>query len=782
MAREPFQDPPLSTTQIRHDLGRAKEIKDMGPSTGPGAFGLALAKVVNVDNIRHELTLQVFSGENDLFQRTAVPNTYPGAGARHFMGALPETGDICVIGYLSTTPRMPIILAWVPISLKSGMEWLPIQDTLPTEADMSPRRRTEFEGIFGRYRHKMRAMTPGDLYLSSSKGSDLFLDQGVQLVNRRGNELRLRDQDQALVVRALQHFEALGGVRVYSGMVQRDATQLLRRMVSDGISWDAGVQYGDGIPLPSHLLGTTPKDILMPHPVFRRTDPTAAGPDSGINFSEGLDPHTLLARALLLSPDGAVLGDSDGVEYGGKSVYRVALDPLAEASYNGAAATSRADAETLTEYRVELQHTWDGHLPVSEQTDGFDADRVPEGGALLDNKRPFLQWVLGSVVGNDPFSTQGRQLYKLPLVAKIFAGPNVEPRLESGLGIPLEEHAATLLRIESPLTPTLSQATMVSLTKDGRARVYLGGPRDQSSLDMGLAGDLNLRAGGAVRLGGRSLHLDFLGGDPVSNIGFGVKSQTGAVVLSGGGPSTAGGTAGTRPALILEAPTGDAQLSSGKVTSISGAAAVVVKDTNDFTVIAKQVIGLFSDKITQQCNTLDRTVQGKESTLYSGPRNFLPTAAPIRSVTFAATPLTGHVGGTTDQYKMVFGNREETFIKGNHSTTIAVGDSSTRIGVGTFRAQAGTNLMELATANGFLLTVPLGPVSVVGTQTVGITGLSGVTVKSGGVARLSGTTTILGGAGKVGLIICSSDLDPLSGLPLTTFGMGSPGHLLAAPL
>lgn len=780
MPRELFPDAPIPSTQIHHDLGRAKEVKDMGSSTGPGAFGLALAKVVNVDDIKHEITLQVFSGENDRFQRTAIPNTYPAAGARHFMGAMPEPGDICVVGYLATSPRMPLILAWVPISLTAGMEWLPVQDVLPTEADMSPQRRTEFEGIYGRYRHKMRAMTPGDVLLSSGKGSDLFLDQGVQLVNRRGNEIRLRDADQAMVVRALQQFQALGGVRVYAGMVQRDGAQLLRRMTSDGIAWAAPIQYADGTPLPPDQLGVTDQDRLTPHPVFARLDPTDAGPDSGIRFSDNLDPHTILSRALLLTPDGTVLGDEDGIEYGGKTIFRVALDPLAESSYNGAAATARADAETLTEHRIEIQHTWDGHLPVTEQTDGFDADRVPEGGALLDSKRPFLEWVLGSVVGNDPYSVQGRALYKQPLVVRIFAGDQVSPRFESGLGTPLEEHAASLLRVESPLEPTLGQATLVSLTKDGRARIFLGGPRDQSSLELGLAGGMNVQAGGPVRLGGRSLQLDFQGGDPVSNIGFGVRSQTGAVVLSGGGPGTVPG--GTSPGLLLEAPVSDATLRSGKVTTISGASAVVVKDTNNFTALAKQVIGLFSDKLIQQCNTLDRTVQGKESTLYSGPKNFNPAAAPIREVTFAATPLTGHVGGTTDKYTMVFGNREETFIKGNHTTNIAVGDCNYRVGVGTFRVNAGVNLQELGTSSGYSLTVTTGPVAITGVSTVGITGTAGLTLKSGGVARLSGTTTILGGSGKSGLIICSTDLDPLSGLPLSTFGMGSPGHLLGPPI
>lgn len=781
---DPTSSPPIPSLQIRHDLGRGREVREMGPSTGPGAFGLGLAKVVNVDYVSHEITLQVFSGENDRFQRTAIPNTYPGAGARHFMGALPEPGDICVIGYLATTPKSPIILAWVPIGIKAGMEWLTVQDVLPTEADFSPKLRQEFEGIYGRYRYKMRSMTPGDVLLSSSKGSDLFLDQSVQLVNRRGNEFRLRDQDQAVVIRALQQFTALGGVRMYSGMVQRDGASLLARMSSDGIQWDAPLQFSDGSPIPGPLLGTTQdKGRLLPHPVFRRAQTTDAGPESGIAFGENLDPFTFLGRGLLLSPDGTVLTEDQGLEYAGKTLYRVALDPTASVTYNGAAATSRADAETLTEHRLEVHHTWDGHLPVTEQTDGVDADRIPEGSSLLDNKRPFIQHVLGSVVGNDPFSADGKAQYRVPLTFQVFGeGSDPEPHLLSALGLPLDEHAASLFRLEHPLTPTLQKPTTLSFLKDGRFRAFVGGPPSENSVEVGLAGGLRLAAAGPVRLGGSSLSLDFRGGDPVSNVGFEVRSETGAVVLSGGGPTTAGSRPGTGDALLLEAPTGSARLSSSRTTTITGTTSVTVKDTNDFTVLSKQVARMFSDKIVVQCNTLDKVVQGKETTLYSGPKGFKPSAAPFRETKFVGTPLTGHVGGTTDEYTMVFGDRKETFQKGDHTTQILVGNCTYQLGVGTWKVQAGTNRLEMGTSSGLSANIPVGTVDVFGAQTLTMTGVAGVTIKSTGVARVSGIQTLLGGTGKIGLILSSSDTDPFSGLPFSTFGLGSPGHRLTAPI
>ena len=56
-------------------------VRDADPSTGPAAYGLSMARVTRVDYARHDISMQVMTGEKDAFEWTAT-NTYPAAGAR----------------------------------------------------------------------------------------------------------------------------------------------------------------------------------------------------------------------------------------------------------------------------------------------------------------------------------------------------------------------------------------------------------------------------------------------------------------------------------------------------------------------------------------------------------------------------------------------------------------------------------------------------------------------------------------------------------------------------
>lgn len=787
----------MSRSETRVHGLRRKNIQKMSPSRSK-TFGLSIARVVRVDPVTHELTLRVITGEDDEFQHTSVVNNYPAAGARHFMGALPEPDDVCVVAWLATEPRIPVVVAWVPISLTAGLEWLPVQDFLPSEVDLNPKIQSQFEGIYSRRRHKMRAMATGDVLLSSSKGSDILLDEGVLITNRRANEIRLRDQDQAIVFRSLQQFHAMAGARTYSGMVQRDARFLPARMFSNGVDWAAPLQQSGGSPIPSSLLGDSAirEGGLTPHPVFARADPGFPFPDSGQFFPDSVDPYNFLQKGLFIGSDGFALDSAvSDVEYGGKPIFRVSFDPNPENTSqpaNSAGSQNSSEANTLTEYRIEIDHSSDGRLPVTEQTDGFDADRLPSMAnpqTLLQTNLPFVEWVLGSVVGNDAFSAQGKALYGFPLAPRVFDG---EPRFESGLGVGLGEHAATLLRVTDPLDTNASGPSFVSLTKDGRAKISLAGPPSSDSLEMALKGGLRVEAGGPVTLKGSALNLNFAQGASDDNLGFSVRTQTGAIKLSAGGATTQGVAVAksnpnalrgnSLPSLILEAPNGNAHLTSGQDTKISGAATVQLVDTNEVSIVPKRIVRVFSDKILSTCNTLDRTVLGKETTLYSGPKNSLPSNGPLREVKFTATPATGHVGGTTDEYTMQFGDRVETIRVGNHTTEVQIGDMSYTVGVGTYQAKAGLNRLRIDSSDGAQLSTLSGTVSVSSTQTVTVTGTSGVTVKSSAVTRVSGTTTILGGSGNSGLILSSVDKDPLTNLPFSFFGLGSSGHLLGPAL
>ena len=787
----------MTSGELRKELRKSAEVKERSPSESQ-SFGFSICKVIRVDYAAHEVQLHVLSGEDDLFQRSPIPISYPGAGPRSFLGHVPTVGSICICGYLATTPRLPVILGWMTGSTMAGMEWMPTQPFSPTEVNFNTRLQAEAEGVYNRVRHKINHARPGMILASSSMGSDLILDEGGYITNGRANEIRLRDQDQALVVRSLQQFHAMGGARVYGGMVQRDATLLPCTMVSDGTQWDAPQQVdANGSPLSQSALGSEasrPEGVLTPHDIFFRTTPGLGLPDSGFSVQPSLDPYTFLRNGLFIGSDGAVINSDQTISaacYGGKDMYRVSL-PTGDGVQNDV--VEKDDTTTLTEYRIELDHVWDGTLPVTEQTDSFDADRIPseqgDSDNPLANDGPFIEWVIGSVVGNDAFTESGRKLYGLPLTPVVFDDNGTNPRLDSAVGVDLNNHAATLFRLTPPLR-TNDAPTFTSFTKDGRFKASLSGDPALNSAEIALAGGLKVAAGGPIDLGGAGLKLNFDKGDSTTNMAFEVRAASGAVHLSGGGPSTEGSFASrtnpdavqetTLPSLLLEAPGGNAHLTASKIVKIAANNAIQLVDTNEVTSTPKQSFNVYSSKFLCNVTTLDRTVAGQETTAYSGPKNFLPTNRPLRSVKFIGTPLTGHIGGKTDEYRMLLGDREERIILGNHETTVFVGNLTYRSGLGTVTNQAGLNSVKVNSISGISATsVTTIRMSSLLATTVNAT--AAITMKSLGVARLSGTLTSLGGAGKVGGIVCGSDLDPLSGLPFAFFQIGSPGHRLSVPL
>jgi len=347
---------------IKREVGASNlEVSNL---RGGRNFPIRYGKITRVDAKRMVVDLVLISQTNVDF--TNVPITFPGAGARHFFGAMPEVGDLCLVGQQpaeSGRSKRPVILGWYVPSTRAGYDWLNVRSHAPDELDLTPKQKQALDGIAFERRHKLRQMEPGNVVASSSQGADLLLTESATLTNRRGNEVILRDQDQALVVRSLQQFHAGAGFRTYSGMVQRDANLLPTQVVKDSVDWTSDRQVnGEGAPLDVSELDENDDAGSPQYPsVF-----------SGLITTEATDPTEVLRRGLFLDLDGNFLVDpsNDGASvYGGKKVIRVAADLSGNA-------TARPGVETFSEYRVEVSHTSTGVLPVTEQTDGIDIDRL----------------------------------------------------------------------------------------------------------------------------------------------------------------------------------------------------------------------------------------------------------------------------------------------------------------------------------------------------------------------------------------------------------------------
>jgi len=778
------------------------------PSKNWAELGISVAQIKEVQYEELKCTLVVLTGESDIFEHTGVDLTLPGGGRRHYLGAMPERGDLALVGWAAresagtASTRTPIILGWVAAAPWMGREWLPFSRYGPGEGLDTPRERATATGLAERVRFKLRHMSPGEIMASSSGGSDLSLTESVLLANRRGAEIQLRDSDTAFIVRSVVEFHAQAGTRVYSGPVQREARLLPSTLFSDGTYWDSPIPQVDAEsnPVPADGLGASPypSGFLTPGLIFKR--------DVGETRSEfevarsaslpsRLDPFDFLQWGSFVNERGFRIDGrtTPDVVYGGKALYRVGLMPGGDLPVTGTAnAFASIDdgaptPESLSEYRIEVAHSSRGLLPVTEQTDGFDAERLPtqnptDGNPLGGSpSTPFVEWVVGSVVGNDAFSLNGKGLYGLPLRPTVFSDDGlVSPGLVSGLGTRLREHAATLLKVSPAYGP--GPASFASFTKDARFKAYLAGP--DTSAEIALRGGMRLAAGGGVGItSGGGVAIESSSGP--GNIGVSLLSPNGAVTIFGGG-TVAGGTAaadaapdsssgGSAPSVLIHGTQNVTIRSEGSINLHSPR--MRITNASQIDMRAQSALSLSSgQRASLSAQQVQLSASGSMSTVVSGPQDSNSSNGPSHSLQINSTPATGNTGGTTDSYENTYGDRVEEFtLQGSHTTKLTVGDFLFETLQGKWTAKTTTNEMSMDSTAGFDMSVAVGDASTsvsVGSYTA--SAQQNMTLRS-----ITGSVTVSGTLGVKlvspgpanGGILCGSDNDPLTGIPYSSLGL-----------
>lgn len=791
----------------RGDISREMGVTNLSVSNlrGGRKFPIRYGRVLRVDPKRMVIDLVVLNQTNVKF--TNVPISFPGAGARHFFGAMPEIGDMCLIGMApaeSGRSKRPVVIGWYVPSTQSGYDWLNVRSHGPDELELTPKQKIALTGVASERRHKLRQMEPGNVVASSSQGADLLLTESATLTNRRGNEIILRDQDQALVVRSLQQFHAGAGFRSYSGMVQRDAKLLPTQVVTDTVDWVSDRQVDEtGAPLSPGSLDPTGNDAYKVSP--------ASVYDTGINTTSTTDPTSVLQRGLFIDSEGNFNLNANDAVYGGKPIYRVSTD-LGNA-------VPTAGVKTFTEYRVEVAHTSTGVLPVTEQTDGIDIDRLltsppsqAEGvtggnesgttdASLLSPDSAMVEFVLGTAVGNDPFYKP--EEYGLPLVAKVTTESGKEGtaiRAYDPATDTLQDQLAFLLRSRDPEDP--SKESFVALSKGGAWMSSFQGQGSkvaQESLRTGKASFYGTDADGQSRVisAAGAISMSALEGRATDNVGVEIKSQSGAVEIFGGGPNTAGAADGStnpnspansRTALSLRSANGavlgaaeqvkitapEINLTENKVTNVSPSSA--------FNVNAGDVIAMSSKK-------LGITVNGQAEYTFGGPLDGLATNGATRLTTFSGNPATGALGGSVDDYTVNFGGRSELFRMGRHVTTMNVGSFNVStmasalpyVGPGAgISITTGLPLLDngvIATPASATLVANVGVATVSATKGLAtVKGTAGVLMQSAAFVSLRAALVTVSAPAPPGGVLTDGCLDPLTGRPFLLSGtIGSPG-------
>lgn len=733
-------------------------------SRGWSALSMCVAQIVEIHWEEMRCTLEILNGNGaDTRALTGVELLMPSMGNRHFMGGIPEIGDQCVVGWFAndtrsgTAGKTPAILAWWPSTPWVRHDWHMTQGFDPDENIMEDNKNRQIvQNFYHRVRHKMRHFSPGNIGASSSQGSDMVLDESVLLSNRRANEIIIRDQDQAIVMRSLQQFHAMSGARVYAGMVQRDARTLPREMFSDGIKWDANIQIdSEGNPYNPFSGGEgfqNPFDQgeLQPHPVFQREDFDGLGVNidgertnyKG-SFPTHLDPYVFLYNAGFVDENYDELNSESDIIYGGKSILLVGNEFGKNAFSNG---------QAFTEYRIEMNHLTDGNLPVTEQTDGFDSDRASNKPNVNDAP-PFIEWVLGTPVGNDGFSAKGKEEYGIPIVPTLTTLGVANP------STPFSDHAATLLRV-SPVVPNIDDS-FVSFTKGGKFKAKVSSPTEDA---------LETRVEGGAFL---DVNNELLVQSDKSTFSSTTKTNInslGSIEINGSGGEEGdlleGG--GTSLSVIIK---GNKRISIQSDTAVAFKAPIV-----DFSQVG-QVRLASSDQmefntgagLSQTANTIKQSSMGQFEQVCGGPADFNPLAGPARKVTVTEAPVSGGAGTPSDSYTNAFGGKSEVFIgPATNTRTIAVGTETKTITAGSDQIVVGTTV-QMTDPTGIKFLAPAGSVTATAGTVIAMTA-NVVALKGNASVTISGASITLGSPGSaVGPIVCGSDIHPILGVPFLSF-------------
>lgn len=338
--------------------------------------GIKVGLVTRVDEVNLKADLKVITGGGDRFE---IDLTQGMAGPRSFWGGVPEVGSLVIVGYRRIHKQLhdAVILGYLPTGNRSGLRFDPFSVADPSE--ISSDEAALYKNTFGAtQRYKRLNLRPGDVGGMSASGSEFVMSKDVRIVNRAGDVLELRDADRTFITQTIHRVESDAGLKKISGPIRRGAAYL-----------------------PPDILGKDGKTLKSTSDgYYGRDELQAAGPGVG----SGTDAKFANTSGQLLDLFNDTTEFPPVTYSNGRRVYYPPTAPGVSIE------DLDSIADAFVEDRLEMSHTSDLSQEVLEEIDGFTMDRRP----------PYIERVMGTLVGNDLISTRGQRQYAKILKPRLF--------------------------------------------------------------------------------------------------------------------------------------------------------------------------------------------------------------------------------------------------------------------------------------------------------------------------------------------------------------------------
>lgn len=704
-------------------VGREKLYPDSGviPTIDPNVFGdrshggsdsrkyLWAGYIVHVDVETMVCSVRLETGYGDR-QDVPIP-AFGGAGPRSFAGCIPERGSKVLLSWkrYGNRDEVPYIVSILPPGTFMARDYAPFSSVDPEEMKEALRLDPSLADMphitLNTVRLRSRKAYDGDFLASSSSGSDLILDRDVYMTNRGGSEFRLRDSDQTMVIQTVNEFKASAAGYHRRGLIKRNAFNLLPDLYLSGEEEDSVVRDMDVEEFFSTKAAENEDgivyvdDVLPGSPAFKKLREFGLVDDEGNVTID--NEENALEYPFVVMPDGQ------------RSSYVVDFERDQDFATAG---------EAYVEDRLELFHTHDGILSVTDETDGIQIDHPL--------KRLIIEDVKGTVVGNDAYTDAGRRLYKKILTMGIhpsmdgWGDPDetpvfsaVDTVMSSG-----DAQSIALARLFRVAAPKSDNQYVFGITKDGR--VFLHVPKSKTGMPDEIGRSVDMSIAGAVKalIGGNServsLDMKTKGGvkldigtflDDTESVSVDVTYQGKVNVTYAGTQAVQTTYGGTK----LDSTSGDdVSIARGNIVNVSssshaiqaeslrrdvGTGGIAYRSSGDS---SETVLGRF----TQQVALL------KQTTLAIGETR---------------TVLTG-----LDTDLMLSGQRTSFVTGGSYTVGTGIGNYSIGVATGNLSATIGTGNLALATGAG-AVTLATGAGSTTVSSAVNTNVLAGVVATVG---------------------------------------------------
>lgn len=691
--------------------------------------GLKVGIITRVDEVNMKADIRVITGGGDRFE---IDLTQGMAGPRSFWGGIPEENSVVIVGYRRVHKQLndAVILGYIPHGNRAGLRFDPFSVGDPT--DISADEAELYASTFGAIqRFKRLNLRPGDVGGMSSSGSEFVLSKDARMVNRAGDTLELRDADRTFVSQAIHRVESDGGIRRISGPLRR----------------------GEFF-LPPDILqadGKTLKDPTADY--FGRDELQNAGPGVGA----GTDAKFANTDGVLLD----IFNDTNEfppVTYSnGRRVHFPATTP----GVNFEDPTSGADA--FVEDRLEMSHTSDLSQEVIEEIDGFTADRRP----------PYIERVMGTLVGNDLTSTRGQRQYGKLLKPRIFPDflttalgkfsleevnrQPTEPDLES-----VTQNGAFYFKIRPPRSVG-ENAFVAAVSKQGK--LFLNVPAStvedypsgskKISAELSLEGALKMFIGASnpdrisahITLEG-GLHLD-VGRDSQGNA-ITTKYHSGTKTIYEGNPNA-------------DDLASSIEVRGVKKSDISGAEQKIIEGSKQ--TIVSGMYQMQADRLSQNATSGFSGNYGELNQMVSGKSQYRYALQVLEDIALGGKISTILAGGLTQT--VVAGAITYTAVAGATSFNNPAGAWSVTVGAGAISLTTGAGAVSMTTGAGAMSFTA-------GAGAIAITAGLALNIVAGLAASILAPQILLGGPpavlgvvrGVPALPPGTPTLDYITGLPL----------------